>query len=185
MTEGQVRGVIRKVIRQELAQILLGSTTANKDQFYSSVQRFDETPIDNNRKILPFGISSRAPVGTQGLVVPVNGDPTHLVVVGDFDANRPTLNDGESMLYDQFGHVVYCSESKIQIGTKAAAENFVLGQVFKTFANNLLQAIAEHTHIGNLGYETSPPDNAEAFVELQASPINDEEILSDQIFGVK
>lgn len=78
-------------------------------------------------------------------------------------------------------------------------ENLVLGQVFKQFASDLLdilkdhaQTDSEHVHIGNLGYVTAPPQEAPDYLQrktgytnLQSSPINDEEVLSDLSFTEK
>ena len=78
-------------------------------------------------------------------------------------------------------------------------ENVVLGQVFKTFASDMLTLMSEHaevaslhTHIGNLGFKTAPPIESTDFAAkqtgyelLKASPIDDEEILSDLTFTEK
>lgn len=78
-------------------------------------------------------------------------------------------------------------------------ENLVLGQVFKQFASDLLDHIKEqtkltyeHTHIGNLGYNTTAPNNSlfmvaerTSFNTLKTSPITDEAILSDLSFTEK
>jgi hypothetical protein len=186
MTEAETIRMIRQVIRTELAPILMGTVQSNESQTRSTAQRFtSETPIGNMRSIQPYGISSRAPKQTPGLIVPVNADATHLLLLGHFDEQRPVGADGETFLYNQFGQMVYLSDGKIQVGTKTSAENLVLGQVFKTFMSEFLQQFIEHTHVGNLGYETAPPSNAEDVVALKESPIDDSAILSDLAFTEK
>jgi phage gp45-like len=186
MTEAETIRMVRQIIRTELAAIFMGNVQSNESQTRSTAKRFsNEAPIGNMRSIQPYGISSRAPAQTQGLIVPVNGDPTHLLLLGHFDEARPVGADGETFLYNEFGQMVYLSNGKIQVGTKASAENLVLGQVFKTFMTNLLTQLQEETHIGNLGYATSVPINAAEYEALAESPIADEEILSGIAFTEK
>ena len=95
----------------------------------------------------------------------------------------------------------FCSDTRINLARSKdePVENMVLGQVFKTFMTDLLTKIEAledlikiHTHVGNMGAETSPPSNAaditankEEITALKESPIGDDLILSDLIFGVK
>lgn len=69
-------------------------------------------------------------------------------------------------------------------------ENLVLGQVFKTFAENLLSYLAAHQHTsGPPGVLTSPPSgptgSAADFTSLKTSPIDDNSILSAIAFTEK
>jgi len=187
MEEYEIIRLIRQVIKQELAPILMGSVVSNESSSRSTIQRFaTESPIGNLRSIQPYGVSSRAPAGTQGLIVPVRSDPTHLNLVGHFDEGKPTTNDGETILYDAYGHVIYLSQTKMQFGSKSSAQNMVLGQIFKTaFAKALLDQLQLETHTGNLGYPTSVPNNAAQYLEIENSPIDDNAILSDKAFTEK
>jgi hypothetical protein len=81
--------------------------------------------------------------------------------------------------------MVYLSNGKIQVGTKASASPLVLGDIFKTFMTSFLEQYIAHTHVGNLGYETSPPITASDTTELLTSPIEDSAILSDLAFTEK
>lgn len=182
MTESEIIALVREILRQELAPILMGTVQKNDSQTRSTVQHFpSSSPVPNLRNIQPFGVSSRAPVGTAALTVPIDSNATHLNMVGHFDEGRPTGEDGETLLYNSFGQVIYLKEGKIQIGSKAASENLVLGQVFKAFAAQFLELVANHTHAG-IGY---PPTNKANFEALKASPIEDELILSDENFTEK
>lgn len=186
MNHQQTIDMIRMIIKQELASVYMATVQSNQSSQRVSASRFNTDPgITNMRSIQPFGLSSRAPVGTEALTIPVNHDPTHINLVGHFDKNKPDMADGETVLYDAFGHVIYLSQSKMQFGSKASAENMVLGQVFKTMMDTLLTAIATHKHVGNLGYETSPPENASDFTTLKSSPIDDNAILSNIAFTEK
>lgn len=186
MTESQVLALITQVVRSEISKIRLSTIVQNESQTRMQTKpNKTEGPIGKIRSVQPFGVSSRANPGTAVVQAPIGNDPTHVVTLGHFDENRPTGADGETLLYNAYGQLVYLSNGKIQIGTKAAAENLVLGQVFKTFASQVLQLIIDHKHIGNLGYETSPPENAADFSALKSSPIDDSLILSDISFTEK
>lgn len=186
MTEDEIIRIVLRVVRQEMAPVLMALVNSNESELFSTLQRFaTDSPLPNVRSIQPFGLSSKAPKGTPGLILPINGDPTNLTMVGHHDKTKPTVNNGETCLYDQFGHLVYLSATKMQFGSKASAENMVLGQVFKAFAAALLQDDADHDHIGNMGYNTSKPNNRSDFLDLKASPIEDDTILSDIAFTEK
>jgi hypothetical protein len=186
MKEAELVRLIRQVIRQELTPILMAKVVSTEDQNRSSVRRIEsEGAIPRLRNIQPFGVSSRAPAGTDCLTIPVAGQATHLIMAGAFDEARPAGDEGETFLYDAYGHMVYLSKDKMQFGSKASSENMVLGQVFKDFAKQLLSALAVETHIGNLGYATDVPINKADYEALKASPIEDEAVLSDIAFTEK
>jgi len=87
------------------------------------------------------------------------------------------------------------SKNRINLSESDAepTENLVFGQIFKSFASDLLTIIStkfdnssQHTHIGNLGIKTTPTDKAvddqtsKADIDqLKSSPIDNGEILSE------
>ena len=73
------------------------------------------------------------------------------------------------------------SDTAVLLGRGGAdpTQPLVLGTVFKTAYSQDLQKTAVHTHIGNLGYKTTPPDNAADFLAIKASPVDDIAMLSD------
>lgn len=96
--------------------------------------------------------------------------------------------DGHSVLKALAGKAVWItSDTKINLsaGDSAPTENVVLGQVFKSFMTDLLDYIINHTHIGNQGYSTSPPENASDFTSIKSDPIENDNILSDLAFTEK
>lgn len=182
MSEYELMKFVRETIRREIAHVMMGSLVSNDGLGRVSVSRGgvdSETP--NLRSIQPYGVSSRGPSGMDIFMAHVNGDITHPVMAGHFDKNRPDGEDGETIIYNQFGQLVYLKSGKILLGSKTATENLVLGQVFKTMMSTLLDAIANHTHPG-LGYQ---PSNFADFEALKYSPIEDEAILSDEVFTEK
>lgn len=84
-------------------------------------------------------------------------------------------------------------------GDTVPTENLVLGQELKTLLVDILTQLSDlslkistHTHIGNLGYPVSAPNEAADFITIQgefdnlkASPVEDEVILSDFAFTEK
>ncbi len=185
MNESAIIKMVREIIKQELAPILMGTTVSNQSNTQATFQHFSsEAPIGPVRSIQPFGLSSRAPAGTSLLTVPVNADATHQNIVGHYDTAKPTTNDGETILYDAYGHVIYMSQSKVVLGAKTSTQNVVLGQILKTLFDNWLGYDQAQTHTGNLGYPTSPPLNAAQYAAIQASPVDDETMLSEVVFVV-
>lgn len=83
------------------------------------------------------------------------------------------------------GDVTVSSDSmiKLQKGKDGSpSEPFVLGQKFKSFMGDLLEAIGQITHVGNLGAPTPPPVNAAKFTALKAKL---DDLLSELIMGMK
>lgn len=117
------------------------------------------------------------------------------------------VKDGHMVVRSKLDKKLYIgSNVKTMIGKIADAtdytENLVLGQQLKTLLSDILNELktlstnlATHTHIGNLGFETSPPQQEIAgqvftnhstfFDEKKASPVEDEVILSDVVFTHK
>lgn len=150
MNESDIRSIIRQALREELAPILMGLVTSNKDQSRTNVRRFaTEGELIGLRSIQPFGVSSRAPVNTPTLVVPVDADSSHLVSVGNFDQSKPSLNDGETILYSASGQLIYLkSDGTIHQGKKTAASPVVLGDVMKNAYSDLITTLRDAPAVG-------------------------------------
>jgi len=138
------------IVRQEFAQILMGRVAETDSKGRAKARRFGtETPFENARQIQPFGLTSRPPAPMESLVVPINGDPTHLVLVGQFDGDRPATEVGEAALYGADGQLVYLKTGgHVLIGSKAAAEPAVLGNVLKEFLTTFIDALLNAPQIG-------------------------------------
>jgi phage gp45-like len=183
MMDAEVREFIKSEIRKQINVILSGQSGSNTQFSEDIANMYPGMPTISARPVVhPYGFVSRAPNGTFQVTARVGDHSANRIILGHRDVNRPSLNQGEVIMYDQYGHQIYLSEGKMQFGSANSAENMVLGQVFKTMMDTLLAAIANHTHIGNLGYETSPPTNSEDFNNIQSSPIDDEKILSQKCF---
>lgn len=192
---------IRQEIKRQVQIVLSGSTDGNTKETENIAELYPGMPTIESRPVVhPYGLVSRAPNGTIQCNIRQGEHIGNWLVVGHRDKNRPDVQQGEVMLYNEFGDKVYISNGvirtttpkivdeaeDIRIGSDGATENFVLGQVFKQFASDLLTELAQETHISGLpGYPTSPPQNAEQYNALKATPIDDDAILSDKIYGEK
>lgn len=192
------RSELIKIIRQEIAKatniILSGQAGSNTEQIETIDNLFPGMPSVNDRPVMhPFGISSRAPAGTISVNGRMGDHPGNRVVLGHRDKGRPQIDSGEVMLYNSSGEQIYVKHGdiiftgpKVHIGSQSADEPFVLGLVFRQFADNLLQLLFDHAHItGAPGGTTSAPINQLQFEELRQDPILSNAILSDKIFGEK
>ena len=184
MTDSEIRSMIRREIKEVLAPILMATLVSNESSLRSSASRFKgDSPVGNLRNIQPFGFSSRAPANTDCLIIPVAGDPSHLNMVGHFDKTRPEVDaDGQSIMYDAFGHIIFLSENKMQFGSKSSLNPMMLGDIVQNLLSNFLDKTATHLHTGNLGYLTTAPTNAEDFENLKSSPVDDGKIISHKCF---
>lgn len=187
MDEALLRRLIKQEIRTQMNVLLFGAAGKNDNQTEQIQGMFPGMDgIDSRPVMHPFGISSRAPSGTTSVIGRMGEHFGNRTVLGHRDANRPTTDSGETILYDAYGHIVYLSKSKIQLGSKGAAEPFVLGLVYQALESKLIQLIAQHTHISNVpGGQSSIPNEFQKFLDLKASPVDDSLILSDEIFGEK
>lgn len=160
----------------------------------------DRSAMKATVQLLPTLYEARVFVGAEyvapgvGVYYPLRQND--LVVVAFPQADRDKgivikrLSSKEDTIPQEFNNdkiVIKCMGSEefvvvgdnIKLGSPAASENLVLGQVLKSLLSSTYQEIAVHKHIGNLGYFTAPPDNTAFFLTKKASPIEDEGILSD------
>lgn len=80
-----------------------------------------------------------------------------IVSAHDGKKNVITLNSKGITIFDGNGNEIIMASGGIKIGSSSASEPFVLGNTFKLNVQNLISALASHTHTGNLGAPTSPP----------------------------
>lgn len=76
-------------------------------------------------------------------------------------------------------HVLSDSMVLLGRGGSDPTEPLVLGLVFKAAYSSHLQLTADHMHIGNMGFVTTPPDNAAQFLALKSDPVDNDAMLSD------
>lgn len=152
------------------------------------------------------GIFSFPSVNDLVLVAFAEGDDDQCFVIKRLTSKEDkiplTAMDGSIVMKSLEGKNIWLtSDTKINIsrGDTAPTENLVLGQVWKTLMIDILDLLidgfqqkSQETHIGNLGYRTSPPENAPDYLMIKAmlellksSPVEDEKALSDLSFTEK
>ena len=166
----------------------------------------DRSQMRATVELLPDEYEARVTVGAEyvapgvGIYTPLRQNDLVLVAFPSADQDNGVLikriSSQEDTVPEEFNNdkvVIKCVSNeefvlvsdKMRFGTNSSDENLVLGQVFKSMMSDVLEAIADHLHVGNLGYYTAPPHNASFFTSTKASPIDDEAILSDKGFTEK
>ena len=219
-----LQAAIRRELRNHLNIILFGKAGAPEsgdepteriDNLYTSMGSIEKRPV-----VHPYGLVSRAPEGTDSCVAQVGDHPGSKFVIGHRDKNRPTVTGGEVMLYDAYENQIYLKEGQIilttqksQIGSDAADEPLMLGNVTKGVLSDFMQSfvdiaaqlksisddLATHMHpTAGLG-PPSPPVTAAVYVAASAQvqvisqsvsqsktqQVDSGEILSDAHFTEK
>jgi hypothetical protein len=146
---------VRDIIRQELATILMSKTKAIDTSSYATwratAARFPSDPngVNRLRMIQQFGVASQPPAGMDSALAPIGGDPTHLILLGQDDPNRPPMQVGECALYSATGQVVYLKlNGKVLIGSQTAENPAVLGDVLCNFIQAILNQFLNAPQIG-------------------------------------
>ena len=172
MSESEIIRLIHQVLRQKLAPPQMGSMVSTADSQRATTQFYsNDAPKGNQRLIQPYGFASRPPAQMDTLIIPMDNDTTHLSVVGQFDADRPVLdNSGEAVLYGPDGQVVYMQAGgKILIGSKAAASPLVLGDILQAFCDQLISivsGIVSDISTGPVAITTTPGNPAPTYPAL-------------------
>lgn len=121
---------IKAMIVQAMDVILSGNTAGTQVDNVVGTESIDNllpgmTTIEGRPVAHPYGLVSRAPVGTAQVTARQGDHPGNRLVLLHRDKNRPSLaNEGEVMIYDAFGNQIYLKNGEIQVGngaSKAAA----------------------------------------------------------------
>jgi phage gp45-like len=187
MIESDVRRFIQEEIRRQVNILLHGQagTTTNVsetiDNMYPAMPSITDRPVMH-----PYGFVSRAPKGTISVTGRIGEHAGNRFVMGHRDISRPTLNEGESILYNQFGQTVYLEDGNIHIGTKESSNPVSLGNEIKALWIEVLDILEKHTHVTPApGSPTSKPIEALEFTAAKAGNVTNDKILSDYIFVQK
>jgi len=71
------------------------------------------------------------------------------------------------------------TEINLTRGDNSGDERIVLGDTFKEAYSAHLEIDSRHGHIGNMGFNTLPPNEASEYIAIKTSPIDDDLFLSD------
>ena len=186
MIEADVLAFIRREIARQMNVILPGQS-ADNDQYSESINNlFPGHPTIPARPVMhPYGLVSRAPTGTFQVVGRQGEHIGNRIVLGHRDQNRPVIDQGSTMLYNQFGRAIYLQQNAVRIGSSTAANPAVTGTELKSLLQSLITLISTHTHVGNLGAPTTAPVEALQFTNLKTQNVDNDKILSQLVFLLK
>lgn len=174
---------IRRFIQQEIIRhmnvILSGSAgdaTVNSEtieSLYPGMPSIPDRPVMH-----PYGMASVAPKNTISVTARQGENPGNRLVLGHRDSKKPTLQTGETAIYNLNGYEVRLKGDSIALGKGGTFETAVVGETLVTLLSNLLTEISTHTHLGNMGAPTSPPQNTASFTNLKTQYIDNNKILA-------
>lgn len=171
MTEAELIKLIKRTVRLELAQITLGSVVDTDDSSTMSAQRFaTDSQLDDLRMIRPYGFASRPPEDTATVIVPINGDPSHLIAVGDYDENRPDVDSGEAALYSSNGQTIWTADTDVFIGDYLSETGEFL---------TIRRAAFHNDGSYELGFESTVSSNADGEVFIGSPSASNPLVLGD------
>lgn len=175
MNDSEMKKLIKDEVAKQMNILLNGQTrtadvqTEGIDNLWPGCPTVPDRPL-----VLPYGFAGRAPDGTLNFTARVGTHAGSRYVIGHRDANRPTVEVGESALYSMGTYLVRVFNDKIQIGKGEEFETVVVGDTLATFLGDLLSLIATHTHAA----PGSPPTTAALFTQLKALYIDTQKILA-------
>lgn len=187
MITGEMRRYIEQEVKKHLNIILSGEAGTNT-QFVETIDNlFPGMPGIINRPVMhPYGFVSRAPAGTLSVTAKQGDHPGNRLTLGHRDSLRPSIQAGETQLYNEFGQAIYLADGTIHIGTAEASNPAVLGDELKAFLIDLITWLLEHTHVtGGPGSSTSPPEQTADLTQIQTDNVDNDKILSQLIFLLK
>lgn len=171
----ELKAFIRKEIAIQMNVILsgvAGENTPTQETISNMYPGQDD--ILNRPKMAPFGISSRAPVGTISVVGKQGENPGNRITLGHRDPNSPAVKDGTIKIYSVGGFQIYASDDGLYLGVGEADIPFLLGDVANEFFGQLIDLMQNHVH----GPPGSPPTNAAAFAQLKTQVVDSNSLLS-------
>lgn len=175
----EMRAYVRDEIRRQLKIITSGSageTTMTTEDIQALMPGMPTIPA---RPIMhPYGFASRAPNGMISVTAQQGEHPGNKLTLGHRDKNAPSVDEGESVQYSQGGYRIIVKNGEIFVGKGGDLEHMVVGETLKAVLIAIIQKIIVHTHLGNLGYPTGVPQNAEDFTAIQTDNLDNDKILA-------
>jgi hypothetical protein len=147
----EIHALVRQVIREELAPILMGKVGEINEKYRAKLKSrlSGETGLENLRTLHPYGLASKPKAETEVVILPLMGDPTNLNVLTQHDKDRPEIEQGEVALYGPDGQIIHFkNDGNIYQGSSEADEPVVLGNVLKTLLEALIDAFLNNPQVG-------------------------------------
>jgi len=169
---------LAKRIKLSIGKCVLDSITDSTGLQTAKIVLLADEVLDEVERLQEYGFTSVPLQGCEGVAVFVGGNRGNAAIIATDDRRtRPTdLAEGDSAIYtaggsiikltnaDQGltieceGPVVINSATSIQLGD-TATEKMLKGETFQAFFN-------AHTHTGNLGAPTGPPNTLSSPTDL-------------------
>lgn len=179
MIPAEVRRFIEHEIKKQMNVILSGSAGENTamnetiENLYPGMASVQTRPVMH-----PYGFASRAPRNTISVTARQGENPGNRIVLGHRDANRPEIENGETSVYNMNGYELRLKGDSIVVAKGEDFETCVVGETLVELLDSILTELTTHTHLGNLGAPTSPPQNAANFTNLKTQYLANEKILA-------
>ena len=175
---------IDKEISRKLNIVLYGAAKDATKSQSSIAEMFPGYPTIVDRPVAhPYGLVSRAPDGTTVVNTRLGEHFGNRIIIAHMDKNRPDLEPGECVLYNQFGRQLRLEQNAIRMGSKDADNPHVLGSELREIISSLLSSLASLTVVcASPGSPSSVPVNAASFTALKAQ-VDAGDFLSDTNFG--
>lgn len=122
------------------------------------------------------------------LVAYVDGEVDQAFVVKRLTSSEDKIplkaTEGHTVLRSLAGKKTFItSDQEIHLtrGDAEATERSILGDIFKAAYSAHLALDAAHTHVGNMGFPTAPPQQAADYQNIKADPVDNDAMLSDLV----
>lgn len=172
---------MRSEIRRQL-NVILSGTTGSNTKFTENIENmYPGQPTLVGRPIMhPYGLVSRAPRGVLQVVARQGEHSGNRLVLGHRDRNKPDLDAGDVVLYNEFGRQVRLDGAIVKIGDASADKPAVLGPELKEFLITFIQLFISHVHISSApGAPTGFPNNSGDATEARDDYLENDLILSN------
>jgi hypothetical protein len=169
MTDSEMIKFMRKEIQRQVNVILSGRTGSNTVETEDIEEMLPGMPTQPLRPVShPYGFASRAQRGTLQVTARMGDHTVNRMVISHRDVDRPTdLEEGESVVYSKEHYQLRIENGQIQVGKDGEFEPVIMGETMRQLMISLIDLIISHRHLGNLGFDTSPPRNAADFLQLR------------------
>lgn len=180
MIDAEIVRYIRSEVAKQVNVLLHGQAGGNTHEAEDIDQMYPGQATQPSRPVMhPYGIVSRAPRGIIQITGRIGDHPGNRMVMGHRDKDRPDdFDEGEIVVYSIGKYQIRVLKDKIQIGKAGVYEVLPVGETLRDFLKEFIQLYVAHTHIGNLGFNTTIPQNATQATLLKTNNLDNDKILS-------
>lgn len=180
MIDSEIRRYIEQEIDKKLNVILHGVSQDATNQTETIQNLFPGQDGFKTRPVMhPYGFVSRAIDNVISVIGRVGSHTGNRFVMGHRDKDRPDdVEKGESYLYSSGKYQIRVKNGKVEVGKDGEYQTLVVGEDLQAALIAIIDAIVAHTHIGNVGFPTSPPQNAATFTQIKTDQVAGGKLLA-------